>query len=661
MDPTKPARFYITTPIYYVSDVPHLGHAYTTVVADALARYHRMRGDDTRFLTGTDEHGQKIERMANERGKQAKEYADGIAAAYQRTWERLEIANDDFIRTTDSDHEATVQEVWTRMERKGDIYLDDYEGWYCVPCEQFYPEKELAAGNLCPIHGKPVERVKERGYFFKLKKYGPDLLRLYSGEFEAGGRKWQTAIEPAARMNEVVSFVNGGLEDLSVSRANFKWGVPVPGNTRDVIYVWFDALTNYLSATRRKRSTIAGRPSLDGFWDDDVEIVHLVGKEISRFHAVYWPAMLISAGLRPPSRIVAHGWWTVDGEKMSKTRGNVVDPLRLADDLGADAFRYFVMREVPLGADGDFSHEALLQRYNSELANDLGNLLNRVLGMVGKYLGADVTWRQIDEDTLREASRAAVAGVDEAMLQFAPSQALDAIWALVRHGNSFIERSAPWKQTKPDQEVILWNALEVCRILAHLIEPFMPERAREMRRQLGRAGEEPHRPEWAAGRAFRVAPDKPLFPRVDEDRRKELLASWAPKPAAATQQASAASQQPAASQQAGTAPQQIAYEDFARLDLRVATIAAAERVPKKDKLLKLSVDLGGERRQVVAGIAAAYAPEALVGRKVIFLANLKPAKIGGVVSEGMILAAGAEEILALSALDRDCPAGTRVR
>jgi methionyl-tRNA synthetase len=670
--------FYVTTPIYYVSDVPHLGHAYTTVVADALARHHRLRGDDTRFLTGTDDHGQKIERMAAERGKPPKAYADEIAAAYRAMWSRLGVSNDDFLRTTDADHEAVVQELWRRMVERGDIYLGDYEGWYCVACEQFYTEKELEPGNVCAVHKKPVEKVKEQGYFFRLSQYQRPLLELYDRVRAETGRPF---IEPVIRMNEVRAFVEGGLEDLSVSRSTFSWGVPVPGGPGSVIYVWIDALTNYYSATRRHGA--------ERFWDDPrTEIVHLMGKEITRFHAVYWPAVLLSAGLRTPSRIVAHGWWTVDGEKMSKTRGNVVDPMRLVDDLGdtygVGAFRYFVMREVPLGADGDFSHEALLQRYNAELANDLGNLLNRTLGMVGKYLGADVTWRQLDDEQLRARAAAVVKAVDNAMLEFQPSRALEEVWSLVRLANGYIEAQAPWKQTKPDQEVILWNALETCRIIAHLVEPFMPERAAEMRRQVGRADEQPQLPRWESGKAFRVVPGAPLFPRVDEDRRKELLARWAPKPAAPQQDAAAAQKGGAASQQAPAAsqhepaatqlpslrpqgeasrrePGQIAYDDFARLDLRVAAIAAAERVPKKDKLLKLTVDLGGERRQVVAGIAAAYAPEQLVGRRVIFLANLKPAKIGGVVSEGMILAAGDAEILALSALDRDCPLGTRVR
>lgn len=655
MSPSPAGRYYLTTPIYYVSDVPHLGHAYTTVVADALARYQRLRrgAEAVRFLTGTDDHGQKIERIAAERGVEPKAYADKIAAAYRAMWQRLEVTHDDFIRTTDPRHERIVEELWRHMERRGDIYLHEYEGWYCVACEQFYLDKELAAGGTCPVHGKAVEKVKEENFFFRLSAYQERLLAFYD---EVQARTGRPFVEPQNRMNEVRAFVEAGLQDFSVSRTNFTWGIPVPEHPGHVVYVWLDALTNYYSATRDE-----GSP-MHGFWADDVEVVHLIGKEISRFHAVYWPALLMSAGLRPPSKVYAHGWWTVDGEKMSKTRGNVVDPARLADALGADAFRYFVLREVPLGGDGDFSHEALLTRYNSELANDLGNLLNRTLGMVTRYLGEHVAWRQLDDEKLVTACGRAVAEWQEALDAMAPSKALTAVWQLVRAGNEYIEAEAPWKQAKPDQEVILWNVLELCRHLAMLIEPFMPERAAEMRRQLG-LDEAATMPAWRPGRVYSVRPGQPLFPRIDEDRRKELLAEWAPRPEPATAKRDDAAKQHdgAASQKSSDAVQQIEYQDFARVDLRVGAIVAAERIPKKDKLLKLAIDLGDEQRQVVAGIAAAYEPEQLVGRQVIFVANLKPAKIGGVLSEGMILAAGDQEILALSALDRACPPGTKVR
>jgi methionyl-tRNA synthetase len=615
-------RFYITTPIYYVTDVPHLGHAYTTIIADVLARYHRLRGDETAFLTGTDEHGINIARKAEAAGIAPRDYADKFADAYRATWKALEISNDDFIRTTDADHEALVQEIWKRMEKAGDIYLGEYEGWYCVSCEQFYTEKELLPDNLCPVHKRPVEKIKEQSYYFRLSKYGKPLLEHIE--------KNPKFILPTARRNEVVSFVNQGLQDLSVSRTTFSWGVPVPGVDKHIIYVWLDALSNYWTATHR--------PKLRGFWEPGGQIVHLLGKDILRFHAIFWPAFLMSAGLPLPTTVFAHGWWTVDGEKMSKTAGNVVDPLKLASDLGVDAFRYFVVREVPLGGEGNFDHEAFLQRYNAELANDLGNLVNRTLGMVHKYA---ITPASTSDPFNVEAARA---GYAAALDEFAPSRALDLLWTLVRAGNTYIDQQAPWKPDAP-RVAILGNVLELCRVLSHLLEPFLPERALAMRAQLG-VDEPTAWPAWSE-RRFAPKPAEPLFPRVDDDRKKELLARWRPQ-----------HQQPAAPT---VDDKSIGIEEFAKIDLRVARIVAAEPVPKAKKLYKLTVDLGEEQRQVVAGIAEAYAADELVGKTIIFVANLKPATIRGVESQGMILAAGGEQVLALSALDRDVPPGTKVR
>jgi methionyl-tRNA synthetase len=631
-------RFYITTPIYYVSDVPHLGHAYTTIVADALARYHRLRGDHTGFLTGTDEHGQKIARMAEERGLHPRAYADKIADAYRAAWKALEISNDDFIRTTDADHEAVVQELWRTLEKNGDIYLGDYEGWYCVACEQFYTEKELLDGHLCPTHKRPVEKIKENSYYFRLSKYEKPLLDYYEAHPEF--------IQPENRRNEVRAFVRQGLQDLSVSRTTFTWGVPVPGRDKHVIYVWIDALSNYWTATRRK--------TLAGLWEDDVQIVHLIGKEISRFHAVYWPAMLMAAGLRLPTTVFCHGWWTVDGEKMSKTQGNVVDPLKLSNDVGVDAFRYFMLREVPLGADGDFSHEAFLTRYNAELANDLGNLLNRTLGMVQKYQPIEPASAAVDP----LKTEGLLEGVRRHMEALAPSKALEEIWVGVRRGNAYIDEQAPWKPDANRVE-ILGNVLELCRLLSYALEPFLPDRALEMRRQLG-LDEAAHWPAWQAHR-FAPLTGTPLFPRIDEERRKELLAKWVHKPKAPPAAATPGATNEATAQ-ASDGAGHVSFEEFGKLDLRVAEVVSAEAVPKAKKLLKLTVDLGAAgRRQVVAGIAESYRPEELVGKRVIFLANLKPATIRGVLSEGMILAAGDEQVLALSALDREAPVGTKVR
>jgi methionyl-tRNA synthetase len=617
-------RFYVTTPIYYVSDVPHLGHAYTTIVCDALARYHRMRGHATRFLTGTDDHGQKIARLAEAKGVTPRAYADEYADAYRRTWKSLEISNDDFIRTTDPDHEATVQELWRAMERNGWIYEGEYEGWYCVPCEQYYTEKELSPGNKCPVHDKPVDRVKEKSLYFKLSAFEKKLLDHYQQHPEF--------IQPEMRRNEVTAFVRSGLQDLSISRSTFKWGIPVPDKPDRIIYVWLDALCNYYSATRR--SDEARR-----FWDDpESDIVHVIGKEISRFHAVFWPAFLMAAGWPLPKTVFAHGWWTVDGQKMSKTTGNVVDPVALATDLGADigvdAFRYFVLREVPLGADGDFSHEALLVRYNAELANDLGNLLNRTLGMVAKYNLSGLT----AGDPLPEAAQAREA-MAAAMDQLAPSVALQGIWGLVRALNTYIDKQAPWSATEERRRQILGSYLEGIRFLGNLVDPFMPERAAEMRRQIGITG--PARwPTWGEHGAFTVGPGTPLFPRIDDDKKKELLVKWAPKQ---------------------KDDKRISFDEFQKLDLRVARVVAAEPIPKAKKLLKLEVDLGGERRQVVAGIAESYQPAELVGKKVILLANLEPATIRGVESQGMILAAGEAAVLGLSGVDRDVPEGTKIR
>jgi len=651
--------FYITTPIYYVNDVPHLGHAYTTIAADALARFHRMHGDDTWFLTGTDEHGQKIDQAAAKRGVSPKQLADEVVVRFQETWKRLDVANDDFIRTTDQRHKDVVTEMWKRIEGAGDIYEGSYAGWYCIPCEVFYPETQLEDGKgdekCCPIHKSPVTWVEEPSYFFAMSKYQERLLQHIADHPDF--------IQPENYRNEVVAFVKSGLRDLSVSRTTFKWGIPVPGHPEHVIYVWIDALTNYISALG-----LPGSERYERFWP---ATCHLIGKDILRFHAVYWPCMLMSAGLPLPKTIFAHGWWTVRGEKISKSLpATRVDPVQLADDVGADALRYFLLREVPLGNDGDFSYEALLGRFNAELANDLGNLINRCLTLTGKSADGKVPEPQAQpagdaHEQLAACARKVAVEARAAYESYAPSRALESIWALVREANTYVNTTQPWKLAKqPDAAAelayVLRAALEAIAWVARMVWPVMPEKATAILAQVGAGDAAPTWPEpdsWSrdlpAGAA--VARPDPLFPRIDADGAKTLLAKWIP--ADATTDAEAKPQA-----EAKPAGPTITFDEFKKLELRVAQVLSAEPVPKTKKLLRLQVDVGEEQpRQVVAGIAEAYEPAALVGKKVILVANLAPATIRGVESRGMILAAGDKQILGLSGLDNDVPAGTIVR
>jgi methionyl-tRNA synthetase len=669
--------FYITTPIYYVNDAPHVGHTYTTVVADALARYHRARGQDTRFLTGTDEHGEKIETTAAAHGMGPKEWADKTVVRFHEAWRRMDIANDDFIRTTDARHEAFVAEMWKRLEAAGDIYLGHYEGLYCVGCEAFYTEGQLEQpGNICPQHKKPVGLVKEPSYFFKMAKYQDRLLAHIDANPDF--------IVPEVRRNEVVAFVKSGLRDLSVSRTSFKWGIPVPGDPKHIIYVWIDALTNYMSALGEPGSDLYER-----FWRN---AVHLIGKDIVRFHAVYWPTMLMSAGLPLPKTILTHGWWTVRGQKISKgLPATKVDPLKLADDIGPDALRYFLLREIPLGLDGDFSYEALIGRINSDLANDLGNLLNRMLPLVEKNAGGVVPAARPELDAAgANAEIAALAARCKAEAErqfeaFAPSRALEAIFEFIRGANRYVNDVLQDKGMRQDParrgelEHFLHTALEAIAWAGWMVAPVMPRKAGELFEQLGLGAETarrwPQRWNHELPAGGKIAKGAVLFPRLDEARQAELLDKWIPpearkdtEPGVPTAQTAPAAK-PAAKDVDKTDKMVmsnekmglIAYEDFAKLDLRVATVVAAEKVPKTDKLLKLQLDVGGENRQVVAGVAETYAPDALIGKKVIFLANLAPREMRGVESQGMILAAGEKQVLALSALDKDVPSGTKVK
>jgi methionyl-tRNA synthetase len=655
------SRFYVTTPIYYVNALPHLGTFYSTVVADAFARYHRARGHETFFLTGLDEHGQKIERIARERGQEPQAYCDGVAAEFQAAWKRFGVTNDDFIRTTQPRHEAAVAEMWQRLVAAGDIYPHEYDGMYCVGCEEAKTEDDVLTEKgekVCKIHLRPVELVKEKNYFFRLSKYADRLVEWYS--------RTPSPIQPESRRNEVLSFVKGGLRDISVSRKieSVRWGIPVPGDASQTVYVWIDALTNYLTVLGGPNAVAAGQGK-GALW---AASHHLIAKDILRFHAVYWPAMLWSAGLEPPTEIFCHGYLTVKGQKISKSMpATRVDPNAIAAELGVDALRYFVLREYTFGGDGDFTYEALFQRYESDLGNDLGNLLNRTIAMAHKFVGAELPARD------RAVSPASAAFAEQASSalqtcqlawdELNPSGALQATWSIVREANAHIERTKPWALAKePAKREELLDMLAVCcetlRWAALTIAPAMPAAAAEILRQLGRdadAGTWPSRWAWPGGT---LSEPKPVFPRVEPERQQALIAKWVPAEAPAPAPAAA----PKAAHAAPAAPAEITIDDFAKVELRAAKVLTAERVPKADKLLKLTLDVGtGEPRTVVSGIAAAYAPEQLVGRTVIYLANLKPAKLRGVVSQGMILAAGDADVLALSALDRDVPPGTIIR
>lgn len=666
------ARYYLTTPIYYVNDVPHLGTAYTTIVADALARYHRLRGHDTRFLTGTDEHGQKIERAAAEKGVDPKAFVDDASAKFRAAWPPLNIENDDFIRTTERRHIEAVQDLWRRCVENGFIYEGSYEGLYCVGCEGYYTEKELTktdAGLICPMGThKPVEAVKEPTFFFKLSAFEKRLLEFYE--------KNPGFISPESRRNEVLSFVRSGLDDLSVSRTSFKWGIPVPGNDKHVMYVWFDALTNYLSALGPEGSSLRSR-----FWPCDA---HLIGKDILRFHTVFWPAFLMGAGFPDselPRKVFVHGWLTINGQKMSKSLRNVVEPIKLAEVFGADVVRFYLLREVAFGQDGDFSHAQLINRYNSELADSLGNLLNRTLGLCQKLRpnGAKLAGAPGDlEKRLEEQAKTALVGASAAWDEIAPHRAIDSIWVLIRAANKYIDESAPWAEAKKANtegdarvDAILATALEALRWISILIWPVLPEVSGKIRLQLGitalapKASEDQLRMPWELrSDTSGLSTGTPIFPKIDADRQAEIfkelgLTEVKSEPVLEVKvdprKVAKAPIEPAA---------EITYEEFAKLDLRIGKVLSCERVPKSDKLLKCMIDLGeATPRQVIAGIGKSFAPEDLVGKHVTVVANLKPAKLMGQESRGMILAASGESEadLSLIAPAKDRTVGTRVK
>jgi len=689
-------KFYITTPIYYVNARPHIGHAYTTLVCDAIARRKRMLGFDTYFLTGTDEHGQKIERSAQAAGKTAKQFADEVSEMFRRLFEKMNISNDDFIRTTEPRHKAGAQELWKRIQENGYIYKGTYSGQYCV-FDELYVDS-VGPGAPCPECGRPTETVSEENYYFKLSAFADKLLAHYQQN--------PGFIRPETRRNEVIAFVKSGLRDLSVSRSTFKWGIPVPGDPKHVMYVWLDALSNYCTAVGLGSKDEAEQKKFERYWPADV---HMIGKEIIRFHCVYWPAFLLAAGLPLPKSVIAHGWLLFEESKMSKSRGNIVRAETVIDVMGNDALRYFLLREVVFGQDGAFSFDALVQRYNSDLANDLGNLSSRTLTMINRYFNGSVPYpsptvaRKATDDVIKEHALAVIREFGELFDDYQFSRALESAWSLIGAVNKYLVDEEPWIVAEKEGEenrsrlaTILYTAAEALRIVTALVHPVLPESTAKIWTQLGlgeiskfNLGDL----KWAqlplGGKLGKV---EPVFPRADktsiermqqmEQERQSASQNSAntgtaatPAPAGegaragqpATQAAHGPTEAAPAAKAATPAPPaadgKISIDDFMKVELRVGQVKAAEKVKGADKLLRLEVDIGTEVRQLVAGIALAYKPEDLIGRKVVIVANLQPRKLRGLESNGMIVAAsvGEDGKPVLAGFLEDVPVGAKLK